>query len=87
MRIPIRLANHEDSGQDSRAIFQLLALVGFRVEVVLENRCSIVERTVVVTLFVCLHRKKTQVLAYHVQARDSPCFEAQVLVPPEYDIQ
>jgi hypothetical protein len=53
----------------------------------LENRCSIVERTVVVTLFVCLHRKNTQVLAYHVQARDSPCLEAQVLVPSEYDIQ
>lgn len=81
---PISLADHEDSGEHSGTVFQLLTLVGLWVEVVLKSlRCIVIERTAVVALIVCFDGKDSQVLAHHIQARNGPYFEATALVASE----
>lgn len=85
---PVSLADHEDPGENSGTVLQLLALVRLWVKVVLQGlRSIVIEGSAVVALIVCFHGKDPQVLAHHIQARYGPYFEATALVASEEGVQ
>jgi hypothetical protein len=82
---PVCQAKIEDPVQLPSAVLELLVLLGLWVKVVLEVRAQrVIACTVAVgiSLNIRLDGECPEILANHIQARDTPCLETVVLVTP-----